>query len=259
MSDAPAQTSALPPQKDAGDERFLLRSPAQIRSLLSSMIEQRSLISAHIGGRDQAFPTALLDVDDDDCLWLDASPRPAINLAAELADHLLCFAQLQKVKVRFRVTGHELHTREGHQVFRAPLPESVYHLQRREFYRLETPVTDSPTCTITLQEPGGETCEVQLRVMDISGGGLAVAVDPESPLRAVHGTYADCVLALPEQPPITLSLTVCNQFDQTLANGQTVRRVGMRFERMPRGADEAVLRYIFRIERQRNARKSGLF
>ncbi|MCD7097092.1 flagellar brake protein [Stenotrophomonas sp. MMGLT7] len=259
MSEGFVQTPADQSQKDASDERFLLRNPLQIRSLLSAMIEQRSLVSAHISGRDQAFPSVLLEVDDDDFLWLDASPSRAVNLTAELAEHLLCFAQLHKVKVRFHVAGQELHTRDGHPAFRVPLPESVHHLQRREFYRLETPVAHPPTCRFRLQDIGGEVRELTLRVLDMSGGGLAVALPCDGPTLATHGTYADCVLNLPDHPPIVLALTVCNQFGQTLANGQETRRVGMRFEHLPRGADEAILRYIFRIERQRNARKSGLF
>ena len=36
------------------------------RELLRSLIDQRSLINAHIDGRDRSFPTALLDLDEDE-------------------------------------------------------------------------------------------------------------------------------------------------------------------------------------------------
>ena len=89
---------------DGADDRYLVRNPRQIRQVLQALIDQRSLINAHLGGRDQSFPTAILELDEDeDMLLLDGSPSEPANRAAEEAGHLLCFAQLDKVMVRFRL------------------------------------------------------------------------------------------------------------------------------------------------------------
>ena len=50
---------------------------------------------------------------------------------------------------------------------------------------------------------------------------------------------------------------VCNLLPQRQPNGIEVKRVGMRFDSLPRGADSAIQRYIFRIDRQRKARRNG--
>ncbi len=243
------------------DEKYLLRSPRQIRRLLSSLIEQRSVVTAHMGGRDQSFPTAVLEVDeDDDWVLLDASANEAVNRTAEQAPYLLCFAQLDRVRVRFRVEELERIEQDGRPAFRIPLPGSLYYLQRREFYRLETPVTDSPTCIIRIPGDAGEQPrEFEVRAIDISGGGMAIMLAPGMPLLEVRKNYPDCLLMLPEHPPISLPLQVCSQFKQTLANGSEGFRVGLQFGELPRGADESIQRYIFRVDRQRNARKSGVF
>ncbi|MGE8250964.1 MAG: flagellar regulator YcgR PilZN domain-containing protein, partial [Stenotrophomonas bentonitica] len=100
---------------DAMDDRYLVRNPRQIRQLLQALIDQRSLINAHLGGRDQSFPTAVLELDaDDDWLLLDGSPSEPSNRAAGEAGHLLCFAQLDRVMVRFRLDGLERVRNEGH-------------------------------------------------------------------------------------------------------------------------------------------------
>jgi len=71
---------------DGTDDRYLVRNPRQIRQLLQALIDQRSLINAHLGGRDQSFPTAVLELDDDeDSLLLDGSPSETSNRAAEEA------------------------------------------------------------------------------------------------------------------------------------------------------------------------------
>jgi len=255
-------THSTHPEQEA-DDRYLVRNPRQVRGLLRALIEQRSLVSAHISGRDQSFPTAVLEVDeDDDTLLLDGSPNEASNRAAAAASHLLCFAQLEKVRIRFRLEAVERIEQAGHVAFRAPIPQAIHHLQRREHYRLETPITDSPTCVINLAAPDDEATTgtpLALRVIDISGGGLAVALPAGAPMLESGRVYRHCELRLPDQPPIAVALAICSQSRQTLPNGAETCRVGIRFEEMPRGADEAIQRYIFRIDRQRNARKSGVF
>ncbi|MBH1544064.1 flagellar brake protein [Stenotrophomonas maltophilia] len=240
---------------DTADERFLVRNPRQLRQLLRSLIDQRSLINAHIDGRDRSFPTALLDLDeDDDTLLLDGSPQEAANRAAEQADHLLCFAQLERVLVRFRLHQLQRVDNDGHVAFRAPLPEELVHLQRRELYRLETPVTDSPHLLLPPGEARAEA--LSMRVVDISGGGLAVVVPNDCAVFGLQKRYP-AQLSLPDGADLDIELVVCNLLPQRQPNGIEVKRVGMRFERLPRGADSAIQRYIFRIDRQRKARRNG--
>lgn len=250
-----AEHTAGDAHEGADDERFLVRNPLQIRQLIRQLIEQRSLINAHVGGRDQHFPTAVLELDEDeDVLVLDGSPLEAANRAAELAGDLLCFAQLERVMVRFRVDGLQRVGNGPHVAFRANLPDEMVHLQRREMYRLETPITDSPHLLLPATDRNQDP--LSLRVVDISGGGLAVNVPLESPLFALQRSY-EAELSLPEGPSLQVSLIACNMRDQRLPNGTEVKRIGLRFAQMPRGADSAIQRYIFRIDRQRSARKNG--
>jgi len=261
----PRDPQPLQAEPADGDDRYLVRNARQVRALLRGLIDQRSLVSAHIGGRDQSFPSAVLEVDEEaDCLLLDGSPNEAANRAAAEASHLLCFAQLDRVRIRFRLDQVERIEHEGHVAFRAPIPPSLYHQQRREHYRLETPVTDSPVCQIALEglDEDGEPIArepLRLRVIDISGGGVAVSLPIGSPLLEVGRLYRRCELQLPDHPPIGVALMVCSQNKHTLPNGVESCRAGLRFDELPRGADEAIQRYIFRIDRQRNARKSGVF
>ncbi|MEG8066703.1 flagellar brake protein [Xanthomonas hortorum pv. gardneri] len=243
-----------------GDERYLLRNKRQIRGLLRQLLDQRAGVTMHVAGRDMAVPTAVLEVDeDDDCVILDGSHNEASNSAIEDAKYLLCYAQLERVNIRFRLETPDRLERDIHVAFRAALPDAMYHMQRRESYRLETPITDSPICTIRQDEAQGGTLNLQLRVIDISSGGLAVAIVDGMPLLEPQRTYRNCTLQLPDTAPITLPLTVCSQYKQSLPNGSEGFRVGLQFSDLPRGADETIQRYIFRVDRQRNARKSGVF
>lgn len=240
---------------DSADERYLVRNRLQIRQLLRRLVEQRSLIDAHIGGRDHSFPTAVLEIDEDrHQLLLDGSSQEATNRAAVQAGYLLCFAQLDKVLVRFRIEGLHREDTGRHATFRAAFPEAVLHLQRRELYRLETPIADAPQ--LHLPAVDGRSEPLALRVVDISGGGLAVAVPAGCPAFSLQRRY-EAELVLPGGLRLRIGVVVCNQRPRILPNGLETSRVGLRFEHLPRGGDSAIQRYIFRIDRQRSARRNS--
>ncbi|TQU05279.1 pilus assembly protein PilZ, partial [Xanthomonas perforans] len=46
---------------------------------------------------------------------------------------------------------------------------------------------------------------------------------------------------------------------KALPNAAEGCRIGMQSSDLPRGPDETIQPYIFRVDRQRNARKSGVF
>ena len=237
------------------DERYMVRNRRQIRMLMQALVDQRATLSAHPDGREQSFPSAVLDVDDDSML-LDGSPMPAINRSAAEADFLLCFAQVDKVMVRFRTEAPRQVQQDGHAAFRVALPEELYHLQRRELYRLETPVGDSPWCTLPGKAVDGDETQ-RWRAVDISAGGIALLLPSGQQALKLQQRHAGCLLELPDTPPITVTLVVCSVVARKQANGLEQERIGLRFEELPRGADAAIQRYIFRVDRERKARLNG--
>lgn len=238
---------------DAEEERFLLRDPHQVRVLLQALADLRTTVSVRAGGNGRSFPSAVLEVDDDGLL-LDGSPMPSVNQAAAEAAYWLCFAHVERVQVRFRVERPQRGDREGCVAFRAALPQRLHHLQRREFYRLETPLAESPWCIFPDPE-GGEP--LRWRVVDISAGGIAVVLPANGGVLELQRRYPDCHLEMPDGEQVAVSLIVCSLVNRTRADGLQQQRAGLRFDRLPRGADALIQRHIFRVERQRLARLNG--
>jgi len=250
--ESPAPTASPHAGNLYADDRYMVRNPHQVRHLLQAMIDQRAMLTVHPDGRDQSFPSAVLEVDSHGVI-LDASPVPSVNQSVENASSLLCFGQVDKVTVRFHLHGHHRIDRDGHVAFEAGLPEEAHHLQRREFYRLETPVGDSPY--FELPDPdGGEA--IRLRVLDISAGGIALLLPAEQSLLKLQSRYTG-LLDIPESTPFSTALVVCNLRQQRQPNGVEMTRAGLRFSDLPRGADNTIQRYIFRIDRLRKARSNG--
>ena len=161
---------------DGTDDRYLVRNPRQIRQLLQALIDQRSLINAHLGGRDQSFPTAILELDEDEDMA--AAGRQSVRAGEPgggrgRASAVLRAAGQGDGPVPAGPSGAG-RRQTDHVAFRVAFPSELVHLQRRELYRLETPITDSPHVLFPVNEDRSEA--LSLRVVDISGGGLAVTV-----------------------------------------------------------------------------------
>src|SRR5690554_6500187 len=154
MSDRePVKPTATPLPGDLyADERYIVRDRGQIRALMRALIDQRSALGVQPHGRGPSFPSAVLEVGDDTVV-LDGSRQASVNRSVAGAGFVLCFAQVDRVKVRFRLVRPRQQERDGYVTFRATLPEELYHLQRRELYRLATPLEDSPSCRIP--DPAG--------------------------------------------------------------------------------------------------------
>jgi flagellar brake protein len=241
------------------EEKYLLRRPREIHQVLQSLLDRHALISAYPALRNHGYPTALLALDEDGRhLLIDGNMQEAINRIIEQAHHLTCVAQLDRIHIQFRLAPLSRMIIDGQTAFRAPLPEQLLRLQRREFYRLQVPVAQPLTCELPIPRGDGEVEPLPLRVLDISAGGVALAVPADQPQFRPFREYEDCVLHLPDAAPIAVRLMIRSLFRQINQNGRESWRAGCQFTALPRGAEVLIQRYIFRLERQRNARERGI-
>ena len=244
---------ATPPDGPGVDSADLLRfeknDPAEVRRLLGALVAARALVSAQLVPGGISCPTAVLSVDGHGLL-LDGHPQEVFNQRMLQAHHLVCTSQLDRVQIRFRVQRLQRVDNDGYTAFAAPLPGSIIELQRRDTYRLQIP----PMQPVHSRLPAGADGDgPELRVLDLSAGGLALAADPHFPLPANQRLGA-CVLLLPETAPIPVQLSVAHSHLEHVRTGQRLR-IGCRFERLPVPAERAIQNYIFRVERQRSARE----
>lgn len=249
----PGTEPSAAPVDLADAERFLLRDRRDIVRVLQALIDSRALISAHLMPGGLPCPTALLEVDPDGHVLIDGNRQEHINQRMLGADYVMCVSQLERVRIQFRLQQLRRVDGEGPVAFSAPLPDSVLELQRRELYRLE--LVPGPVVTLEVPAPAEDLAPLQARVLDISGGGVALAVREEDQSRFPPGAQIEsCTLHLPEAGSIPVRLQVAHVSRRQALAGCPVR-VGCRFVGLPRGAESRILQYIFQVERQRNARE----
>ena len=243
----------------ADDEaKYVLRDAREILAVLRNLVGARALVSARLAPGNESVLSTLVEVaEDGSSLLLDGSADALQNQRMEHADALDCVTQLDKVRIQFLLKGARLVDEGGSPGFRCALPDSLLRLQRREFYRLQTPLSHSVSCTLALPQADGSRRNTELRILDISGGGVAIAVPPVGVPFEQGTEFANCLLNLPDGPPIPARLIVRNLFRITNRSGVEVLRAGCEFADMPRGAEDAIQRYILKVERERNARDRG--
>ncbi|MBR0564537.1 flagellar brake protein [Azoarcus sp. L1K30] len=255
MSDKTEHPAIEQPQTD-NLEQYLLFGRRQIRQLLQDLIDGHSLISAHISPGGVSFLTALITLsDDEEWVFFDVGPNEAINRKAQQAERLICVTQLNKIRIQFSVDSITLMQIDGTPAFAARVPVQMARMQRREFYRLQVPITHQLNCS--LRSIGSSETPIEVRVIDISPAGIALQVPEGDASFNVGQILPDCRLALPDTDPVSMRLEVRNVTLQTLRTGIRTQRVGCRFADLPQAADVKIQRYILKTERERSARERG--
>jgi c-di-GMP-binding flagellar brake protein YcgR len=168
-----------------------------------------------------------------------------------------CETSLDKIRILFKAENLRPTLYKGDAALRADIPPTLIRLQRREYYRMETPVSNPVRAILPLPlEAGGGTAVFPLH--DISCGGIAILDNKMQLSTTIGEQLANCRIELPEIGPVTVSLEVRNSLDLTLLNNKTNRRIGLQFVDISRGGMAGVQRYITKLERERNARLAGL-
>lgn len=236
---------------------FEVESRREIIALLRGIGEKNQLIRMLIKGEADVCVTSVLDVDEAaQAVYLDCSIDQDQNRRVLASRQLSFETTLDKVRILFAAENVEATIYEGNPAFKIAIPATLIRLQRREFYRIATPVSNPVRVLIALPaELGGPT---SFPLADISCGGISILDNKMILGNAVGKEYPDCRIDLPEVGAVATALQVRNSLDLTLLNNKSNRRLGCEFRNISRGALAAVQRYITKLERERNARIAGL-
>ena len=237
---------------------YRVESRREIVALLRQIADKRQLVRILLQGEADVCVTSLLEVDPDrGVLVLDRSIDRDQNRRILAAGRVNCETSLDKIRILFVLDEAREIDYDGGTALEADIPDTLVRLQRREYYRMETPVTNPVRVVIPMPpELGGGSQAFALA--DISCGGIAI-LDSKMALGDTPGqVFTCCRLELPGVGPVTTGLEIRNLQDITLLNNKTSRRLGLQFVDISRGNLANVQRYITNLERERNARKAGL-
>lgn len=239
---------------------YEIHSRREIIRILRELGEHKQLIQLRIEDSADTIVTSVLAVDEElGLVVIDCAPSPAANRRIIASEWLHFETLLNNIRILFETGGAAACEYQGGPALWVAIPPVLVRLQRRQFYRVPTPTVNPVLCEIRIRpEEEGDVRVITLPLHDISAGGVAL-MDEQRLLNPNIGfVYPDCRIQLPGGALLQTGLEIRDVRDITLANGKRTRRVGCRFIDLASAMLNAVQRYITSLERQQNAKKTGL-
>lgn len=243
------------PEPDAPElEHFMLYSRAEIAAILRRVASERTLVTVYTGAEGEFAVSMIVHVDPDfDEVCFDMPVNAEAQARVLAATELVFVIFFENVKVQFRADVARATRFEDRAAFRVHMPQQMLRLQRREYFRVRTPLSGAATCLVP-NTAGAERYE-SLRVVNISVGGLAVMSYPHSFELPVGSTIRNCYLDLPGIGPIGVAFRVVNVYENNPDGAG--RCCGCQFVDLAPQARMMVQRYVNRVEaEQRKAPKT---
>jgi c-di-GMP-binding flagellar brake protein YcgR len=232
--------------------QYAIASRLEISQILRAVMRHTALITASVSG-DDFFLTSLVGVDDEAGYLMLECERNGKHVERVLGkQRLLCNTTLDKIKIQFVCTGIEIAVCDGRDAFRAALPQELLRLQRREYFRMATPIVTPVKCTVSIPQSGARST-VELSLIDVSCGGIAMLTPPNL-FTPELGAYYDCTIHLPGTAALHTRVQARNAFMMKLANGKVAQRTGFAFVDLRESMLATIQRYIMGLESQRKSR-----
>lgn len=230
---------------------FSIYNPRQIIHNLSVLIKNKCLVSVRFGEGKSFFLTAILELNEENkAIIFDFGPKEDLNQQLIKASRITFEADFAGVKCSFKGSMPKQILYNGESAFTIPIPESIFWMQRREFFRIKSPRSKSSYCQLALEEQK----TVNLILYDISLTGFSVLnTSSEVSNFLVPGTQIEqCRLVLSETGEDTISFKVCSKLiiNPDKIDSLKIQKIGCLFTKITPVFESTVQRYINQLQRE---------
>ena len=238
----------------ADRNKYLIHSRLEIAAILGTLRNTGSMVRAYFGGGNDFILTSIIEVrPEQDEVVIEFGADAAANQRALQAGKITFVAAHERIKIQFVAETLRQSRFDGRDVFSMEIPATLLRLQRREYFRIATPLTKPLLCIIPPQaKPVGVPSQVT--IVDISCGGIAVIDSTESAGIETGASFRGCRILLPALGEVAANIVVRSTFEVTYRNGVKHRRAGCEFTDMRERERALIQRYISRLERERTDR-----
>ncbi|WP_269499819.1 flagellar brake protein [Castellaniella sp. S9] len=237
------------------DDQYLVSQPLEIQSILNALRRKRTLVRLDVPDHATAVISTILDIEGaSGDLYLDNAAAADVNTRLLAAPSVRFQATLDRILIEFHGTLSPTQW-EDSPAFLMARPQSLYRLQRREFFRVEVP-TKNPA-VFTVLDPPMEGAKAVFPVHDISAGGLRL-VDKDHLLGETVGKIYMGRLDMPGVQTIEVGLRVLRTAEITPESGKATQTVACKYFNLGTNKQIAIQQYIGQLERAMMARRWAL-
>ncbi|WP_028448910.1 flagellar brake protein [Chitinibacter tainanensis] len=230
--------------------QFLLRTPLEIAHVFRALIQAKTNVGLYFNaGRDMMI-SRVLQVDVKEKVFIiDIGSHDPTNQALLGTTKVLFVTDLDGVKIQFSTDTPRRVNFEGKPALQLHFPADMIKLQRREYFRLTTPIT-SPY-TVSLNRAGNA---LTLELHDISLGGMGIWLkDDQVGLFETGQILQQASIDLGPTGRFPADLLVRNLHPVQLRQGAPRWMLGVSFMELSRGQESALQRLMVQLEREKKA------
>lgn len=230
-------------------DSYTLHGRGEILEKLNLMRKKKCLLTVQVPHEESGYATTILHVlRDKGLLVLDESENPAVNQKLLAAEKLVVNTTVDGIRSRFMLEQLTAATWQGQSVFAAPLPEALFWMQQRKYFRVPIPYSMFLTCRIPLQEGIQE-----FRVLDLSIGGLALH---DKSLLIGEGfedghIFEACNLILPDHGDIRIGLEMRYKMPMSANTPHAGQRIGCAFHGLSVQGEILLQKFVYEAELQK--------
>ncbi len=227
------------------DSPFALHNRLEIVFVLEDLAKHRVAINLDTQ-EGVGLVTSVLGVSSEgNHVYMDISPDAQINEKITNSRHV-SFVTQTGVKVRWHSSHLHLVGLQDGDAFSMLVPAVIERVQRREYFRLNTPQgSKALICKIPVAAGFMETT-----IVDISVGGIGISIKGELPEMFSQGALLEgCSITLPVIGAVPTDLRVRGIWTSIKTrSGEQMSRIGLEFVGLSRGATNVIQRLIIQLE-----------
>lgn len=238
------------------DLAFHISSKREIQSILQNIADMGTRVALFYGSGQSCILTTLLGANGHG-MWLDVGPSPPENKHILLSDKITFVSAHQHVKIQFVAREIENDLFENNEAFYLKLPDYLLRLQRRDFFRTPIPVSAPVKCIIPIpqENPDDPVIMREVRLADISGGGIGLQCEEHEAELLPNKIFPDCQISIPDIGMLTVDIEVRNAYNVTSPGNVVHKHVGCRFIHLNRQMNILLQRYITRLQSENLAKQ----
>ncbi len=226
-------------------EKYFLHSKGEIVQKLRLLAKSKSSISGYFNHGNDFFLTSIVDVlRDQNILVLDVSPDPELNQKITDADNIVLKTKHLGVTAQFKTQSIQTAKFQGQHLFACAIPDDLLWVQRREHFRVRIPQSNNALFQIKTNQ--GDTNEY--RIIDVSGGGIAIADESFSLKVEAGDEFNDVALIFNDELSCSTDLTVQNTLPLHFDKPTAGQRIGCHFSGLFTDFSADLQRYINQLD-----------
>ena len=249
MQTMPMPLDAMDGQTDRLAE-FRVDSPVEIAAILKQLSDANVMLSLSTPSGDSVMASVWAIEPSRDLLCLSVGGQEAALQRVLTSDEVVAVGYNESIKLQFDLEHLVLVRGDSHLALNSGFPQRVFRFQRRDSFRVRPLMNSRPVAT--LRHPGKADLNLELRVLDVSIGGVALLLPDTEPPIAEGARISKALIALDGDTRFQVDLIVrrVSQVGED-AKGTKGSRLGCEVVRLSGQDERSLQRYIDLTQRRR--------